>query len=252
MIRRGPPYVGMFVYFAWCEGFTQTSMMHSRSVLQRRYSGPRPGKQGGFIQALILGGLALLAAVVAFFALSANDSSSSTSKEENKMRATGIVQQGVDLSAGVSRAILDGIPAASLVGHTSGTIGLLAANGYVGGGAMPVPPAGSGDGTAIWGFDSGAVVTDSQAVPKDLGTSAKDTVLTLPGLTKDVCTRINNVLTGETIIKPTDAAIGGSYTAATTLEGATVADATKAIGNSQGCVTTAAGAYMYYRVVQIN
>lgn len=208
-------------------------------------------KQKGFIQNLIIPGVILLGIVIGAFALMSSSSSGGGEKEQASVQAAQILAQGVVLKEAIQRANGDGVPMATVAGDL--TAQLITA-GYVAG-SLPVPPAGSqvaGAG-AVWSLSTATIaLTDNQATPVDLGTTAKDDVLLLTGLTKEVCVRINNKLYGETIVKANDAAIGTAAAAAAITAPiiATSANATQLkVGTPEGCVPGATN-YTYYKMVK--
>lgn len=212
-------------------------------------AGRLPGKQKGFIQNLILPGLVLLGAVIGSIALLTNSSQGGTDKEQAAANAAGILSQGILLKDSVQRAMTDGIPASTIASSLSAA---LVGKGYIVG-VLPSAPAGSQVNSTPWVFSNGTYqVKDSQDAAAELGTTAKDDVLTLANLNKDTCIRINNKLYGESIDKAADANIGVATTA-TGITGPVIATSSNAaalkVGNGEGCVPDGAGAYTYYKVV---
>lgn len=207
-------------------------------------------KQRGFIQNLIIPGVILLGIVLGAFALMSSSSNGGGEKEQASVYAAQILAQGVVLKEGIQRANGDGIPVATIAGDLQAN---LVTAGYVTG-TLPAAPAGSQSTATAWSLSSGAIaLTDGQATPADLGTSAKDDVLLLTNVTRDVCIRINNKLYGETIVKANDAAIGTTATAtAIAAPNITSSNATQLkVGTPEGCVPgAAASTYTYYKMIK--
>lgn len=207
-------------------------------------------KQQGFIQNLIIPGLILLGIVIGAFALMSNSSPGGADKEQAAVHAAQILAQGISLKEAIQRATADGIPAASIAADLKAT---LVTPGYVAG-SLPSAPAGSQGTATSWAFSTNTIVlTDNDATPLDLGTAAKDDVLLLDKLTKEVCIRLNNKLYGETILKDLDTDIGTKAGAAA-IAAPTIGTSPSATqlkkGTPEGCVPSAVSGYTYYKLVK--
>lgn len=64
-------------------------------------------KSKGFIQGVLLFGIALMAVVIAAFALSGKDSKKSTSNEAAKADAAALLSQGTTLASAIERMLSD-------------------------------------------------------------------------------------------------------------------------------------------------
>lgn len=198
--------------------------------------------QGGWFIPLVIAFLLIIGTITAVLSQSGQQSSGGADKERARMHATAVINQGVMLRDAITRAQVDGIPAATIASD----ITTLSTNNYVSGG-LPAAPIDSQATATAWAYAAGTFqVTDSQATPADLGTAAKDDVIYLDKLTAAVCQRINNVLYGESTLT----AIGGSMAAAA-IAGPTISTNTQfQTGSSEGCVAHGTD-YAYYKVVSI-
>jgi hypothetical protein len=216
-----------------------------------RNSGFAPHRrQGGFIQGAILFALVILAVVVAAFSLASRDSNSSADTETARVGATLVLKTGSDIANGISRAVSDGLPAADVQEK-------LVLTGTVAAGSLDlfdttlryasrpeIPENALADGTEAdqpfgAATTTGAAILSSEDV---LGSTLEETILEVPGLTKLVCQRINN-LTNNLLVSDAPPA---SVDAAVSADGTTQA--------REGCYAADPddGPFTYFRVVLVD
>ena len=218
-----------------------------------RNSGFAPHRrQGGFIQGAILFALVILAVVVAAFSLASRDSNSSADTETARVGATLVLKTGSDIANGISRAVSDGLPAADVQGKLTLTGELAEGNldlfdptlRYA---SRPeIPENALADltdplqpfGAATTGDDAASLKAVALLGDENLD----ETVLEVPGLTKLVCQRINNLANNRLVNEDPKA------TPALTKAADNAAQA------REGCYATdpATGPYIYFRVVLVD
>lgn len=197
-------------------------------------------RQGGFIQGAILFALVIIAVVVAAFSLANRDSQSSADSEQARVNASFVLKVGNDIQTGVNRAVADGLQPDQLVSKlglakAAPTGGLVLFDPTLKYMVRPqFPPTAlassstaqpfigsDGDGT---GATASLVATAAGLT--GVGGSLKEVIVKVPGLKKDVCSRIN-----------------------VTTNGALVTDTIPtSITTREGCADES-GVYTYYRVV---
>ena len=215
-----------------------------------RNSGFAPHRrQGGFIQGAILFALVILAVVVAAFSLASRDSNSSADTETARVGATLVLKTGSDIANGVSRAVSDGLPAADaqstlvLTGTATGSKLDLFDTTLRYASRPEIPEnALAGGSTAVQPFASGTGGTASLKSVNLAGSTMMDTVLEVPGLTKLVCQRINN-LANNVLVNAEP--VGQTDTKAA--DGVTQAREGCALTGSTGAPT-----YTYFRVILVD
>jgi hypothetical protein len=218
-----------------------------------RNSGFAPHRrQGGFIQGAILFALVILAVVVAAFSLASRDSNSSADTETARVGATLVLKTGSDIANGISRAVSDGLPAADVAGKLvltgdpeAGDLDLFDTTlRYA---SRPeIPENALADGTAAaQPFGAGTTGDEAAILSSEnvLGSETlAETILLVPGLTKLVCQRINN-LANNLLVSDTPPA--------------SIAEALSADGETparEGCYAADedAGPFTYFRVVLVD
>jgi hypothetical protein len=217
-----------------------------------RNSGFAPHRrQGGFIQGAILFALVILAVVVAAFSLASRDSNSSADTETARVGATLVLKTGSDIANGISRAVSDGLPAADvlaelvLTGDAAGKLDLFDTTlRYASRPEIPENAlADLTDPLQPFGAATTAEGVAASLTPVALlgDENLDETVLEVPGLTKLVCQRINNLANNLLV---SDA------------PPASVAEALSADGETQareGCYAAdEAGPFTYFRVVLVD
>jgi hypothetical protein len=218
-----------------------------------RNSGFAPHRrQGGFIQGAILFALVILAVVVAAFSLASRDSNSSADTETARVGATLVLKTGADIANGVSRAVSDGLAAADVQSKLvlTGTV----ADGnldlfdttlrYASRPEIPVNALLDGS-EAVQPFASDAASPDAASLVSLAligDATLEETVLEVPGLTKLVCQRINNLANNKLV----NADPEGTPADTTASDGATQA--------REGCYATDpdTGPFTYFRVVLVD
>jgi len=169
-------------------------------------------RQGGFIQGAILFALVIIAVVVAAFSLANRDSQSSADTEQARVNASFVLKVGNDLQTGVNRAIADGLNPANLTAS-----GVLFDDGASSGSAVNLfdstlkyvvrpqfPPTAliSGAVQPFAGSDGagkGATAVWASKAVTGAGGTAKEAIVTIPGLKADVCKRINVTANNELV-----------------------------------------------------
>jgi hypothetical protein len=155
-------------------------------------------KQSGFIQAVILFGIALIAAVIGAFALSGKGATKSTSSEEAKLAAATLIKQAGDLQEAVQRYRSDRGGFNNMTFSTDASTGLFnttdrfatrligPTRGYVTKRSPNMEAVAAGNRFGSWNLKTNLTIN---TVP------ANWAVVTT-GLTRDTCIRINNMIYG--------------------------------------------------------
>ncbi len=203
-------------------------------------------KQSGFIQAVILFGIALIAAVIGAFALSGKGATKSTSSEEAKLAASTLIKQAGDLQEAIQRYRSDRGGFNGMTFSTEANTGLFnnvdrfatrligPAKGYV----TKLPPnvAAPTNRYGSWNLKKNVTLDDVSG----------NWVVVTTGLTRDTCIRINNLIYGAQYpitTAPIASGIGdtgwqaiGSATPSLTF--ATPPTFGIPVGSTEGCVQT--------------
>ena len=225
----------------------------------------KPADQSGFIQAALLFGIALMTAVLGGFALANRSPTSQTDVEQAKVNASVILKQASDLRDGVARYSSDfGSSAVENTMDFSLTSNqglfdpaaryaspqIMPTSAFVAGPATVINPPGSpGPLTA------GHWYLNRATTGNGLASASVDPMVVLPGLRSDVCGRVNNLLYG---ITPNVASIPVStgdtadWANDTTSADGGISALAAVAGWPEGCVATADGDYVYFKVVQEN
>ncbi|MDX1668439.1 MAG: hypothetical protein R3194_03385 [Limnobacter sp.] len=230
----------------------------------------RRRKEGGFIQAALLFGIALMTAVLGGFALANRTPTSQTDAEEAKVNASVILKQASDLRDGVQRYSADeGAQAVidSMTFDTSTTTGLFdATSRYASPQIMPRSAFASADystvvATATTNWSAAHWRVNKTVTLLDMGTAAGvDPIVVIANVADLVCTRLNQLLYGEAFANPTSSlamavwagsADGTSTPPATVDSVGTASHLAGADGLAEACVVASDG-NVYYKVVQEN
>ena len=179
-------------------------------------------RQGGFRQGAILFALVIIAVVVAAFSLANRDNQSSADTEQARVNATFVLKVGNDIQSAVNRAIADGL-LPSLVSSKvklnvtpsdSTALNLFdqdlkylarpefPATALVSTAAQPFLGTGGGTGaTAVFAADKALF---------NVGGSGKEVIVTVPGVAKSVCQRINTTVNGDLVTADPPAGYGAA------------------------------------------
>jgi hypothetical protein len=226
-----------------------------KHVLESSKGVPK-SRQGGFIQAALLFGIALITAVLGGFALANRSPTSQTDQEQAKVNASVILKQASDLRDGVARFASDFGSSAvtnNLDFSADPNQGLFdAAARYASPQIMPTSAFGLGESTAIQtpaGNVAGHWYLNKATIGNSLATGLADPMVILPGLRMDVCGRVNKLLYGSDAIPASTAALADWKTIST--DGG-IAALPAVAGWPEGCVATSDTKYVYFKVVQEN
>ena len=215
-----------------------------------RNSGFAPRRrQGGFIQGAILFALVIIAVVVAAFSLANRDSNSNADAETARVAATLVLKTGSDIQSGVNRAVADGLPASDVATklEVAGTVDSGNTNLFDStlryASRPQLPENGLADGSAATQpfAESGGTAALATGALSGFGSTQQEVYMTVPGLTKLVCQRINNLANGTSTTEGPPAARGD----------VTQADGTKVRVN-EGCYGDDTNDYTYFRVLLID
>lgn len=205
------------------------------------------GAQKGFMNALIMFGIALIVAMMAAWAIANRGSNGSAATEQVKMTSSVILKQATDLKDGFSRAMANNVsPSQISFDATSGTGIFDPTKGYVSPQVTPIKAyAGVTPATFVWTYNKNIKVMN-------IGASGNaDYVITLADVSVDICNRINNVIYNTNMDGPPPVGIG--TLADYTLGAAIDMSATAAVDSKPDlCLTTTDGKYIYYKVVVDN
>jgi hypothetical protein len=176
---------------------------------------------------------------VAAFSLANRDSQSSADSEQARVNASFVLKVGNDIQTGINRAVADGLQPDQLVSKlglakTAPTDGLVLFDPTLKYMVRPqFPPTALASSTTAQPFigtdGEGLGATATLAAPTNItgvGGSLKEVIVKIPGLKKDVCSRINVTTNGALV---TDTIPG-------------------TISTREGCVDET-GVFTYYRVV---
>ena len=215
-----------------------------------------PRGQRGFIQAVLLFGIALMTAVLGGFALANRSPSSQTDVEQAKVNASVVLKQASDLRDGVSRYSSD-FGASSVLAtmdfSLTSQVGLfdpaaryaspqvMPRSAFPGTAAIPIvtPVAGK---AGHWHLNK---KTPANAV----GSATEDPMAILPDLRQDVCARINYLLYGDLAIPAGTGALSAWQN--NTGDGG-ISGVSQLSGWAEGCVATSDAKYVYFKVIQEN
>lgn len=208
--------------------------------------------QAGFMNALIMFGIALIVAMMAAWAIANRSSNTNASTEQTKMNASVILKQASDLKDGFARAQSDGYYPENISFNATAPLGLntslfAAGKGYA---TMQSPPIKSGasgalPATFIWNYSTKATVTN-------VGTASADYIVSIGDLNVDVCDRINNMLynmaPGSAVSTTNNLVDFATPATALTLTDEVLAG----VGKTDSCIKTADSKYVYYKVMVEN
>jgi len=195
-------------------------------------------KQAGFAIGPVLVVVALIAIIGAAFTASNRGTSSNTSNESAKANAGLIAQQAASLKSGFERYVSDGVDITTIeLTTTPSAGGKTALFDPVKGYAVAQQPPRQGS-TGAWSIAS-------YALP-GVGTTTADLVLSLNGINKLTCSRLNNALANADA--SLDASTYGSLATNTVTAGAGTVNAS---GAMEGCVASGTD-YVFYTVVRVN
>ncbi|MGD9650520.1 MAG: hypothetical protein AB7U41_07025 [Dongiaceae bacterium] len=241
--------------------------------------------QSGFAIGTILLAVVLIAAIVSAIAIASRGTTNQSGREQSRINATTVIQQGINLKQGYDRLMANGIDRTNIVigapaatpGTTVGTnaagtvncTGATAPNVCLfdnpnGGTATQVPPQqavelGAANNPNPLRYKRMAGVT----VPGIGSTVGNDIVIYLTDISRQVCQQINNVSSGNLIPSnanppvPTTLLAAGALTPANETAGfdLTGIETTANFNTQEGCVRIIGAAedetstYMYFRVV---
>jgi hypothetical protein len=209
-------------------------------------------KQSGFIQAVILFGIALIAAVIGAFALSGKGATKSTSSEEAKLAASTLIKQAGDLQEAVQRYRSDRGGFAGMTFSTDpitdASTGLFnttdrfatrlvgPTRGYVTKRSPNIEAVAGGNRFGSWILKKTLT----------LDTVAANWAVVTTGLTRDTCIRINNMIYGAQYpVTLAPMASGATDAIWQTIDGIVTVDFTGTAtvtgipeGSTEGCVQT--------------
>ena len=213
-------------------------------------------RQGGFIQAAILFGIALLTAVIGGFALANRTPNTQTTLEQAKVNASVILKQGADLREGVTRFMNDKGSLSNLTFNTTTNTGLFDPSvQYASVQLGPAQAYVSGTPTNTTTFTvraAGSYVYHDRVTLNGVGSAAADTVVLTGPLNTATCQRINTMLYGTAIstAPPTTTVALADFTNTATATAVDLSATTGIVGWSEGCVGTATvGSNVYFKVV---
>ncbi|ABD72081.1 hypothetical protein Rfer_4395 (plasmid) [Rhodoferax ferrireducens T118] len=207
-------------------------------------------KQAGFMNALIMFGIALIVAMMGAWAVANRSSNTNSSTEQNKMSASVILKEASDFRDGFARALSDGIsPSTITFDMTAGTGLLQPSKGYASPQTAPIR-AMDAAGTAanfVWNYTKLVKI-------KDIGAdTSNDYMVTLGDLSLEVCQRLNNMLynTDMATVPVTGVGTLADYTTTPAAVDLTTSVAGRD-GKTDLCVKTSDGKYVYYKVMVEN
>lgn len=233
-------------------------MKTSRYLTEKRGWGRR---QQGFIQAILLFGIALMAAILGGFALANRSPTSQTDTEQAKVNASVALKEGADLQNGVLRFGNDfGSSAITKTLDFSDTPnkGLFDPTArYASPQLMPAAAFASGVDPAISApsqYVAGHWYLNGATPANGIGTTVADPMAVLPDLREDVCARIDNMLYGSNTIPASTGKLAAWASDTAPADGGISALAGVA-GWAEGCVATQGDTptkYVYFKVLQEN
>jgi hypothetical protein len=191
--------------------------------------------------------IALIILVAGAVASMGRGNSSLAASGAAQTQAGTILKQGNDMKTGFDRLVLEaGLSPANVTFTTDSQTGLFDPVRHLV--ALPLPPAG-----AFGTSTPQAYTYNRQVLLPQVGASTRyDFVVTLGGVTREVCAAINHVLYADeatsspaTSSAPLSAWAGSSETA---IDDSSSSD-TKFAGRSEGCVQTADSSYVYYKAL---
>lgn len=226
----------------------------------RTHSLPRHGfhRQQGFIQAILLFGIALMAAILGGFALANRSPTSQTDTEQAKVNASVALKQGSDLQTGVLRYGNDFGSSAitnDLDFSSTSNKGLFdPAARYASPQVMPASAFASATDPMIAApspNEAGHWYLNKATAANAIGTTALDPMVVLPDLRSDVCARIDNMLYGSSTV-PVSNGASTDWANETTPKDGGISALADVAGWAEGCVQTSDAKYVYFKVVQEN
>lgn len=207
-------------------------------------------RQKGFINALIMFGIALAVALMAAWSIANRSASSNSNTEQIKLSASVVLKEGSDLRDGFARALSDGISPWSITfDKASGTGVFQPAKGYASQQTTPIR-AMAATGTAanfVWNFNNNVKI-------KDIGADgSSDYVVTLGDLSLEVCQAINSISSNA---NSSAMPLPGAGSLADYTIAPTAIDLSASLvgrdGKTDLCVETSDAKYVYYKVVVEN
>lgn len=238
-------------------------MMKSTRYLMVR-NASRPHAQQGFIQAILLFGIALMAAILGGFALANRSPTSQTDTEQAKVSASVALKQGSDLQNGVLRYGNDFGSTAitnTLDFSDSSGVGLFDTSArYASPQIMPATAfalttetAGETDApiNAPSANAAGHWFLNKATAANGIGSAAADPMVVLPDLRADVCSRIDNMLYGTSTVPASTGSLANWASTTAPADGG-ISSVSGVAGWAEGCVQTSDSKYVYFKVVQEN
>lgn len=224
----------------------------------------RRNLQQGFIQAVLLFGIALMTIVLAGFALANRNPSGNLSEQESKVLAGLVLQQGTALSAAVNAYMQDYnstrvVNSMNFSDVTTDSDSLFRPDRGYGSVQILDNPKAYADGTYEANADPSDYIAGSWRLNKSisgngLGGADPEVSVVLPNLTLELCEAINAALYGRDNQAPVT--VGGSMSGAsgdtdgsaqpTALDISAEADLERV---DKACIELGADEYMYYQVV---
>ncbi len=229
-------------------------------------NGLRVSKQQGFIQAVLLFGIALMTIVLAGFALANRNPSGNLNEQESKVIAGIVLQQATTLASAINAYMADynqsRVVASMTFTDTANDNSLFRTDRSYGTvQVLDNPKAFVDDTTFLRNVNPGTYAAGSWRLNKNiringLGAAANPEIsVVLPNLTQQVCEEINSSLYGRSRQTPisvtaTPAAFAGAADGTGTLVTAVDLSAVAALLRlDKACVQVTGGGYMYYQVV---
>lgn len=207
-------------------------------------------KQKGFLNALIMFGIALAVAAMAAWAIANRSINSNSNTEQQKMIAAVILKEAADLRDGFARARSDGVGQSDITFDQTANTGLFQpAKGYVSQQTTPakaMSPSGNAT-NFVWNYNNNVKI-------KGIGADASaEFVVTLGDVAADICQRINNMLYNTPMGTAPPAGLGTLADFTTT---PAAIDMTPSLpGRDEKtdlCVMTTDAKFVYYKVVVEN
>lgn len=193
-----------------------------------------PHQQKGVALGVILGAIALIAAIGFALVSGSRQTTTNTATEKTKLDAAALMTQGVNLRDGVTRMLSNGVDVNNITADAAANTGLY--HPTDGGAVQQVAPPTAVTTATDWALG------DVQA--NAVGTTSGDDVIVYMGnVTQSVCGVINTQLRGDSTIPAAGVALA-DFAAGTAADLSAVAGAT-----SEACVEETGGAYVYYTVV---
>jgi hypothetical protein len=227
----------------------------------------RPG-EAGFIQSLVIGGIALMAAAAVAYTTLSHSANSSSADQNAKVQAATIISQGVAVKNVVdvyltanwatTDLMFNGAPGPSvgqggqavlITDNTDPSYRKQIFNPSVSGGiAAPIPPSvamANNTATDYWFYRTPGLVLTG------VGSGGTDILMVLPDIKLAICQQINALVNNDSLTAVpyvTNVAAAGFETGASAIT--TVAAG--GVPRSEGCLKSTDGVYVYYRALSIS